>query len=312
MRELPAQRLNRTYWEGMERKIKAVFWEEIFAPIDYILSTIDLIKWNAASPLEEAIKSYKVVYRDGVITGDMTAAVSKDIKKIGGQWSATLKGWILSEGQAPLWLRKLAREKAEEWLRLMDAIRAATSRSLLETANSYYDLDASKVAKKIYDGWRKAAKGLAIETKDSGEVKEEISRQYTDNLNLYIKKWAAEEINKIREVAEKHVREGKRPSELAEAIKKIKKVSDSKAAFLARNETGLFLSAFRSAKNQEVGIQTYRWRTMRDSRVRPDHQALEGRVFRYDSPPIIDTRTGDRGNPGQIYNCRCVDIPLLP
>jgi hypothetical protein len=42
---------------------------------------------------------------------------------------------------------------------------------------------------------------------------------------------------------------------------------------------------------------------MEDSRVRPDHVHLNGRVFSFDDPPVADTRTGFRGNPGEAANC---------
>jgi hypothetical protein len=46
---------------------------------------------------------------------------------------------------------------------------------------------------------------------------------------------------------------------------------------------------------QELNIETYRWRTMRDERVRDTHRALEGTIRTWDQYP----------RPGQEENCRC-------
>jgi hypothetical protein len=42
----------------------------------------------------------------------------------------------------------------------------------------------------------------------------------------------------------------------------------------------------------------YIWRTKKDGHVRPEHAALDGKVFSWDNPPPT-------GNPGEAYGCRC-------
>ena len=49
----------------------------------------------------------------------------------------------------------------------------------------------------------------------------------------------------------------------------------------------------------------YVWRTQRDTKVRPEHAANEGRLFSWDSPPAT-------GHPAQDYNCRCEAVPYIP
>ena len=44
-------------------------------------------------------------------------------------------------------------------------------------------------------------------------------------------------------------------------------------------------------------------------RTRADHLRLNGRRFRWDDPPVIDTRTGERGHPGHDPRCRCTAEP---
>ena len=45
-------------------------------------------------------------------------------------------------------------------------------------------------------------------------------------------------------------------------------------------------------------------------RTRSGHLALNGKTFRWDDPPVINARTGERGHPGHDRNCRCYAEPV--
>ena len=82
-----------------------------------------------------------------------------------------------------------------------------------------------------------------------------------------------------------------------------------KAKFLAQNETSIMLAEYKRVTYQEMGFDKFIWRTITDGRERELHKELNGKIFRYDAPPVIDERTGQRGLPGETYNCRCDAIP---
>ena len=52
-----------------------------------------------------------------------------------------------------------------------------------------------------------------------------------------------------------------------------------------------------------TGVTHFRWITMRDSKVRPLHRALHGKVFTMQGHPT-------EGYPGQPFNCRCIAKPV--
>ncbi len=60
------------------------------------------------------------------------------------------------------------------------------------------------------------------------------------------------------------------------------------------------------------GTTHYVWRIHRQdlSRTRPGHLRLNGRKFRWDDPPVVDIRTGERGHPGMDKHCRCYAEPV--
>ena len=88
-----------------------------------------------------------------------------------------------------------------------------------------------------------------------------------------------------------------------------------KAKFLVRNETTLLTATVRDERYQGAGILKYQWSATGgksgDGRTRTWHRILHGKTFFYASPPVIDLATGETGNPGQTYNCRCGAKPLI-
>ena len=67
-----------------------------------------------------------------------------------------------------------------------------------------------------------------------------------------------------------------------------------------------------AARLQTLGVEEYVWiHTGGERYPRELHMKYNGRRFRYDSPPIIDKHTGERGKPGDLINCRCVARPVL-
>ena len=55
-----------------------------------------------------------------------------------------------------------------------------------------------------------------------------------------------------------------------------------------------------------MGISEYRWGTAGDERVRETHEANDGKVFRWDTPPA------ETGHPGNDVQCRCTARPIIP
>lgn len=57
-------------------------------------------------------------------------------------------------------------------------------------------------------------------------------------------------------------------------------------------------------------VDKFIWKTITDGRERELHKQLNNTTWRYDDPPVIDERTGQKGLPGETYNCRCDAIPF--
>ena len=59
----------------------------------------------------------------------------------------------------------------------------------------------------------------------------------------------------------------------------------------------------------DAGIEEYIWSTTGDERVRDSHRELNGKKFRWDTPP--ENSDGRACHPGEDYQCRCIGRPVF-
>lgn len=140
------------------------------------------------------------------------------------------------------------------------------------------------------------------------------------NYQRLVDEWITENVNLIKSVPfdsldemQKIVMNGWNNSRSTKAIlKDIQEkfgVSKSKAKFLAIDQTAKLNAKISQFQQQDAGCEEYVWSASGDARVRERHRELDGKVFRWDKPPVVDEKTGRRAHPGEDYHCRCVAIP---
>lgn len=108
------------------------------------------------------------------------------------------------------------------------------------------------------------------------------------------------------------IEKGLLPGALAERIEEEFGMSRRRAQFVARDQTLKAANQLAQDHQRTAGVTEYIWTTSGDERVRDDHADLEGTRQSFDSPPIVDKRTGRRAHPGIDYQCRCTAFPILP
>lgn len=116
---------------------------------------------------------------------------------------------------------------------------------------------------------------------------------------------------------------------LLDQIQEVGKISKNRAQVIARDQTNKLVGNINQARQQSIGIETYRWRTVKDQRVvgKPggkypkgnkahgNHYMMEGLLCRWDDPTKVSYDDGvtwkDREeempqtHPGQDICCRC-------
>jgi SPP1 gp7 family putative phage head morphogenesis protein len=109
--------------------------------------------------------------------------------------------------------------------------------------------------------------------------------------------------NEIETLVKREAADGARWETLVDGIEERYDVSRSRSKIIARDQVGKFYGDLNRVRQTDVGITRFVWRTMRDNRVRPEHEDLDGHSFEWSSAP--------EGGPGEPVLCRCYADPDL-
>lgn len=93
--------------------------------------------------------------------------------------------------------------------------------------------------------------------------------------------------------------------DMAKQLEKRIGVGRSRAELIASDQANKTAAELTMLRQGEAGISMFVWSTAKDDRVRPEHAALHGKVFRWDRPPAI-------GLPGTPIRCRCTGRAFIP
>lgn len=317
MKLLKPMHMRPEYYEAIEKEILKFFHDHIYRPLFLAAQISDDELKNEKDSLADAVRN-GIIEFDGreKFTGKFNAKISAQLKSLGARFDSRSQAWILAHYKIPVSV-SIAKANADY---IFDKIKKQVLRSLDNTVidsifahnfhTSFLQEKYEKAIQWMNDDFKKTVESVTVTPDLSLHQKENIAREWTDNLKLYIKGWTQENTKSLREKIEKNALAGQRAENMVKLIQDNYGVSENKAKFLARQETSLLMSKFREERYKDVGIQKYKWSTSGDQRVRDDHKHLDGKIFFFSSPPIVDKRTGRRGNPGEDFNCRCTARPM--
>lgn len=117
----------------------------------------------------------------------------------------------------------------------------------------------------------------------------------------------------LEKLLTRSIADGERWEDLAQIIEDRYAVTASRARLIAKDQINKFVGDLNRVRMQDLGIDSFIWRTMGDERVRTDqtegpdlgHRERNGREYKWTSPPEGET-------PGEPINCRCYAEPVLP
>ena len=134
-------------------------------------------------------------------------------------------------------------------------------------------------------------------------------------LNPLMNNWVAENTRLIKSIPEQYlgnvegmirraVQSGLSSKELAKQIEQTGLVTKNRAKLIAQDQIAKADAALTEYRQKDLGIDSYIWQTSEDSRVRPEHAAMNGKVIQWNKPPSI-------GHPGFEPRCRCRAKPVF-
>ena len=326
MKTLPPQRLSPADYDSVKKQISKIFYLTVFKPILDLAAGYNaqlkvvseeshkfLLKNAADTPLMTALRLGMIQYQDGIFSGKFSQATSANLRRLGARFDKGPGVFRLKDSEVPAGIKHTALTYKINVVKIHQVLidKLNTMQTGLEAEFSKYEVDGKETLFKVKDGFEKSAKSLEVMPQISQGSWDILEEEYNENVKLYVEKFSAESIIDLRDAVRENTLIGYRFDRLAAHIEDRYKTSAAKAEFLARTETSIFMAKFRELRFAEAGVRRYIWRTSGDQRVRDDHAHLNGRTFFYKQPPIADVATGTRANPGAIWNCRCMDEPVL-
>ncbi len=152
-------------------------------------------------------------------------------------------------------------------------------------------------------------------------------------LKGYLRDWTTQNVNLIKDIPDfavdsmenlvtQSVLRGDSQTFLKGQIINLLGVTDSRARLIARDQSNKLYGTLTELRSQFNGWDFYEWNDSNDSRVRTlanssgysDHARLDGKIFKFSEPPVTvfkGKRAGERNNPGQDINDRCVALVIM-
>lgn len=304
-----------SYTKIIKDKLIEELWEMIYKPMFKILN---LKAKNEDNPIIQALDKGLIFYENGgfKLREKIPNRVAQALIKLGARYDKWEKSYKIAIEDLPneIWESiKESIQNAQKKLAHINQFLQYLEMNLDQVIDSmlFHD-EVITVLDDVGNKIQKNVKQVNIIDFDfTQEQKEEIARNYTNNMQLYIKDFVSKKLPEMRQKVQKAVLEGYREIDVQKMLENEYGIAERKAKFLAQNETSIMLAQIKKVHYSAMGFDSFMWHTILDARERPLHRLLNGTIHRFDNPPVIDERTGQRGLPGETYNCRCDLTPIM-
>ncbi len=304
------------YTDSISADVIGYFQDVIITPLE---SAIVGTRRNATdTALKAAIASGVVWYAGDSFNGTFNAEISVQLSRMGARFKSRSQTFAIPLASIPLDVRQAIYEARDSSAKTIAAIAALVllMRANIEGAPTGIDILATE--RKILDA-ASAEFNKALHDFDEGRNPLGIPssmKDVADDINEAVKadakRVAMEELEKLSEELATLAATDAPLDAVKKTIERVKKRLANRTRTMSEHAAALLLSEYRREQAKRLGLSSYIWRTMRDHRVRHDHRLLDGKQFRWDSPPITNLHTGERHAPGEDINCRCVPLNLIP
>lgn len=173
--------------------------------------------------------------------------------------------------------------------------------------------DAAKTSTTaLHSSLQKLSGGMSLKTSVMGGSLEEIYKaSIAENVSL-IKSIASEYLQKVEGSVMRSITSGNGLQDLIPALEQYEGMTHRRARNIALDQTRKAYNSINRGRMQAIGVQKFMWHhSGGGAHPREDHIEMDGKIYRFDDPPVIDQRTGERGIPGQAPNCRCTMSPVF-
>lgn len=180
-------------------------------------------------------------------------------------------------------------------------------------AESMVKQSAKASSTALHSSLQQLGGGLSLPTSAiKGPLTDIINATVTENVGL-IKSISAEYLQGVQGAVMRSITTGSGMQDLVPYLERHKGITLRRARMIATDQTRKAFNNISKSRMENLGVTEYEWiHTGGSNEPREYHaKVLNGKIFKLSEPPVIDPKTGERGIPGQLINCRCRMRPVI-
>lgn len=145
----------------------------------------------------------------------------------------------------------------------------------------------------------------------SPTMREAVQASLFQNIQ-YMKNIAADYLTKVTQSVMQNIMKGDL-GQLKKEVVDLSRKAFNRSQLIAADQTRKAYQALTMRNMAEAGLTKFKWvYTYRSAEPRPFHRdVLNGQIFDIANPPVIDPKTGERGFPSQLPQCKCIMQPVI-
>lgn len=239
----------------------------------------------------------------GAMVAQMTSQVAREIKREFETPEA--RAYFATDAT----LGSQARITMNRLTNTFNALFARKAKGLAETMLAQTERAATAG---VYSSLKALSGGLSLKASIvTPDMVDTFKAIISENVGL-IKSISTDYLNQVQGSVMRSIANGNGLADLVPALEKYDGMTHRRAHNIALDQTRKAYNNVARDKMQALGVAEYEWiHSGGSNQPRQDHIEMDGNVYRFDDPPVIDEATGERGIPGQAPNCRCTMRPVF-
>lgn len=224
-------------------------------------------------------------------------------------------------------VRKLFTSSEAEQFFATDATIGSQARivtnALIDKFGKLFDLKARPTAKKfakqadrasstaVHSSLQELSGGLSLGTRKlDPDTREILKATIEENVGL-IKSIPQKYLGQVQGAVMRSITSKNGMNDLIPQLQKYKGITYRRARFIASDQTRKANANLSTGRLQKLGVEKFEWIHTASPHPRHLHEKLDGQIFRFDNPPIIQKDPEIRGLPAQLPGCRCKALPVF-
>lgn len=285
------------------------------------------LEW--AAPRAATLKGTRLPPYSAATSAKYQASIDRLVQQMQKEYNAEVRKLFRQHADEESALAMDSPNHYAEFVGALDASLASQARILFSWLGQKYAklfasratgmtermIDSSSMASKraLGESLKKISGGITIPVPDMpGNLQEAITAATAENVGLIrsIPQQYGERISQL--VLRSVAMGGSGAQEIFEGIRHYDGLTENRAKAISIDQTRKITAVMNAERAKSVGIKKFEWiHSGGGSEPRKRHLELDGTIHSYDDPPVIDPKTGQKGLPGFLINCRCVAAPVL-